>query len=281
MSERRTVWLLVFVLLAQFLLLAGQVADPGGRGTRLEAAVLRIVGPLTRLVAGTTRLVEGFSRGFVLRRTLLEENRRLRQEVAELNREVLRGRGTQDELRRLAEALDYARSEDAPLRVADIVYIDHASGLQALVLYVGEGAVRVNQPVVAAAGLVGRVVVTGGRYAKVQLITDRAATVGAQVERTRRQGIVRGAESGLLELEFVPLQADIRVGDRIVTAGIDGVYPRGIAIGTVTSVERGSDLFHEVRLVPAINLGRLDQVYVLDRTPVPDEIKQAQPNADS
>ena len=89
-------------------------------------------------------------------------------------------------------------------------------------------------------GLVGRVFTVAGPYAKVQLITDRAAGVGGMILRTRRQGVVRGGGRGSgLELDYVPLQADVRPGDRVLTAGIDGVYPRGIPIGTVVSVEPG------------------------------------------
>ena len=151
--------------------------------------------------------------------------------------------------------------------------------VQTMVLLVDPSTVEVNQPVIAAAGLVGRVVVVGGPYAKVQLITDLSASVGAMIQRTRRQGLARGGGSGALDLEFVSLQADVRVGDVVVTAGIDGVYPRGIPLGTVTEVERGPELFHEIRMVPAVDFGRLDQAYILDRVPVPEEIKEALPDA--
>jgi rod shape-determining protein MreC len=98
--------------------------------------------------------------------------------------------------------------------------------------------------------------------------------------RTRRQGVVRGSarDAGFgLELDYVPLQADVRVGDRIVTAGIDGIYPRGIPVGTVASVEPGGQLFHKIALVPAVDFGSLDQVYLLDHEPVPEPIKEALP----
>jgi rod shape-determining protein MreC len=112
---------------------------------------------------------------------------------------------------------------------------------------------------------VGRVVVVAGGFAKVQLVTDGAASVGAMIERTRRQGIVHGGEQGTLELDFVPLQADVRVGDAVVSAGIDGIFPRGLPIGKINSVEPGNELFHRIGLTPAVDFGRLDQVYLLER----------------
>jgi rod shape-determining protein MreC len=124
------------------------------------------------------------------------------------------------------------------------------------------------------------VVTVAGPYAKVQLITDRAASVGGMILRTRRQGVVRGAGSrgsGGLELDYVPLQAAVRQGDRVLTAGIDGVYPRGIPVGTVVSVEQGGQLFHRIQLAPAVDFGSLDQVYLLDYQSVPPDVKEAHP----
>jgi rod shape-determining protein MreC len=79
----------------------------------------------------------------------------------------------------------------------------------------------------------------------------------------------------LLALDYVPLQADVRPGDRVLTAGIDGVYPRGIPIGTVISVRGGGQLFHQIEVVPAVDLGTLDQVYLLDYQEVPPALKEA------
>ena len=73
-------------------------------------------------------------------------------------------------------------------------------------------------------------------------------------------------------MNFVPLQADVVVGDRIVSAGIDGVFPRGVPVGRVTSVEPGNELFHRIEVVPAVDFGRLDQVYLLQIEPVPETL---------
>jgi len=114
----------------------------------------------------------------------------------------------------------------------------------------------------------------------VQLITDRAAGVGGMILRNHRQGVVRGGGrgSGALELDYVPLQTDVRVGDQVLTAGIDGVYPRGIPVGTVIKVEGGGQLFHNVQLAPAVDFGALDQVYLLDYAAVPPRLKENSPS---
>ncbi|HKI86399.1 MAG TPA: rod shape-determining protein MreC, partial [Thermoanaerobaculia bacterium] len=112
------------------------------------------------------------------------------------------------------------------------------------------------------------------------LITDRAASVGVMIERTRRQGMAEGNGSATLDLSYIPLSADVRVGDRVITAGNDGIYPAGLVVGTVKSVAPGGDLFHRVELTPAVDFSRLVQVYVLAHQAVPAAIKEAVPDAD-
>jgi rod shape-determining protein MreC len=204
---------------------------------------------------------------------LARENRTLSREVERLELEVLRLSRREQEMERLGSALDYSRATEGRLRVADVVYADHASWLRTLILYTGDQDAELNQPVISDAGLVGRVVEVVPGYAKVQLITDRAAAVGAMVRRTRRQGVVRSGTEGL-ELDFVPLQADVAAGDRVVTSGTDGIYPRGIPVGTVTSVATGDELFHVIAVEPAVDFGVLDRVSLVSLPPLPAELTE-------
>jgi rod shape-determining protein MreC len=283
LDERRTGWVLVIMLAGQLVFLAIQGARDAGT-SRLEAFGLRVLGPVAQTVSNAPRSLAETREGMKTRRRLIEENRRLRQEVEDLRLRLLRLSDIEGEVLRLGAALHYPTPPSGRIRAVDVVYVDHASWLRTLVLYAGGEPAQVNQPVLSPEGLVGRVVSVAGPYAKVQLITDRAASVGGMVLRTRRQGVVRGVRgggrgSGVLELDYVPLQADVRPGDRVVTAGIDGVYPRGIPIGTVVSVEQGGQLFHRIQLAPAVDFGTLDQVYLLDYQAVPEDLKETRPGA--
>jgi rod shape-determining protein MreC len=277
-DERRTGWVLIIVLVGQLVYLAVQGARAGE--TRLEVLGLRLLGPMARAVASVPHGVTDAREGMKLRGSLLEENRRLRREVEDLRLRLLRLTDVEGEMLRLGAALRYPTPPAGRIRAVDIVYVDHASWLRTLVLYTGGVPARVNQPVLSPEGLVGRVITVAGPYAKVQLITDLAASVGGMMLRTRRQGVVHGGRgSGGLELDYVPLQADVRPGDRVLTAGIDGVYPRGIPVGTVVSVTQGGQLFHRIELAPAVDFGALDQVYLLDYQTVPQNLREARPGA--
>jgi rod shape-determining protein MreC len=240
---------------------------------------MQLVGPVASSVAWTAGAFRRTSNSIRLNRTLIDENRRLRVEIEILRRESVEHLGAEAELQRLSEALAYQRTSGGEIQAADIVYIDHASWLQTAILAVRPSSVRVNQPVVSPTGLVGRVVLVAGGYAKIQLITDRSASVGVMIERTRRQGITHGGGRGFLELDYVPLQSDVRPGDVVVTAGIDGVYPRGVRVGRVASVEAGDELFHRIRVLPGVDFGSLDHVFLLDRDSFPAEVMEDLPDA--
>jgi len=270
-SERWTHALLVVLLLGHLFLL---VTGARSRGSRLEQLVLASLAPIGHAAGAVAEGVSGFFDSFRLARSLREENERLRREVAGMRHELARLTGVAENLEQLSRTTGYTRPETGDVIVADVVYVDRASWLKTLVLYAGTVAPRRNQPVFTDRGLVGRVVVPAGRYAKVLLITDPSSSVSAMIARTRQRGMVRGAGEGL-ELEHILLQADVEVGDQVLTAGIDGIYPRGIPIGRVTAIEPGQGLFHRIAVAPAIDFGNLDQVYVLTEEALPAEIREA------
>lgn len=253
-------------------MLAVQVREESG-SLLLERWTLRLVAPLPRAVDALTGSLEDAGEGFRRRERLEAENRALRERIERLERELFRLRNVEEERDRLAAALDYTPQVPGRLRPTRVVYLDHSSWLRTLVLFSGGRPARVDQPVLTPDGLVGRVILVSGPYAKVQLLTDRAAAVSAVIERTRRQALIRGG-ANRLELDFVPVQAPVATGDRVLTAGTDGVYPRGIPIGTVTAVRAGGELFREIDVAPAVDFAHLDRVYLLERDPVPDELTE-------
>lgn len=272
MSPRRVRLLFILLLVGQLFLIAAQEPDSGGTGSLLEGAVLRTLGPLARAVDAGSQGLASARQGFRRRDDLAAENRVLRQEVLELKRRELRMAGLEQEIEGLSKTLDFSRQHATELRIAEVVHADYSSWLRSLVLYVGAGAAHRNQPVLSDDGLVGRVIRVSGAYAKVQLLTDRAASVGVQLQRSRRQGVVRGSSPGELLLDFIPRQAEVEVGETVLTAGIDGVYPRGIRVGTVVSVEPGSEVFHRIVVAPAVDFSRLSFVYLLEGDQVPGDL---------
>ena len=272
-SQRKTTLVFSFLVVSQLVLLTSQVRDSSGERSRLEQGAMGAVAPFARSVSLVISASEWVSSRARSQARLQEENESLRKRLWELQLDNARYQGLEQQLQRLSDALGYKAPFEGRIRLADVVYIDHSSWLRTLLIYEPGRQAVTNSPVTAEAGLVGRVILRDGAYAKVQLITDRASGIGAMVERTRRQGIVRGAGSDGLTLEYVPLQADVRLGDRVVSAGTDGLYPRGLPIGVVSEITQGGELFHSVKLAPIVDFGVLDQVFVLLGDSIPGSLK--------
>ena len=279
MKQRRNGWLLIALLLGQLLLLSAQLPDAAG-GNRLQALLLRAVAIPARMISAVGDGFGSLGERFETLSGLRQENHELREENRDLRKRLILLQDAENQVRRLAEAVEYTPPQGGTLTLADVLYLDHASWVRTLVLYAPDHEVHKNDPVLTADGLVGRVIVPSGNLAKVQLITDRAASVGAMVLRSRHQGVVRGTSRGGLELAYLSRQSDVKVGDRVVTSGVDGVFPRGILIGIVAKVEQGNegnDLFHQIQLTPAVNFRALDHVYLQSRSVDLEAIKEAIP----
>lgn len=261
--------LLGSLLLGHLILLTSQ---DDSRGSPVERAALSVWGPIAHSARAVADGVAGFGDNLRRAGSLREENHRLQGEVEAMRRRLVELHGVEEELDRLARISDYQGFDTDSLFVADVVYVDQTSSLSTLVIHTGADRAHRNQPVVTDRGLVGRVLVAARAYAKVLLLTDRSAAAGAMIQRTRRRGIAYGGGENTLILDDIPLLENVEIGDEVVTAGIDGIFPRGIPIGHVRTLRPSDGLFYRIEVEPAIDFGVLDQVYVLTAEVIPDEI---------
>jgi rod shape-determining protein MreC len=132
-------------------------------------------------------------------------------------------------------------------------------------------------PVVVAEGVVGRVHAVSGRSADVLVLTDLNSSVAVRVDRTRARANVRGlGKTDLCRLDYALRTEDVIEGDPLVTSGTDGVFPRGLPVGKVTQLDRrGHGLFQDAKVVPAVDVTRLEEVLVLTSWERPAEVQPA------
>jgi rod shape-determining protein MreC len=249
--------------------------DSGGL-SGLQSAGSSVLRPFA---VGLERVAQPFRDAYGWVDSLLgaqSEAERLRAEVRELRQRAIQNDFASQEnayLRDLLEYRDGARfPDDFVSRSAEVIGRPGVAFTQAIVVAVGSrDGVRVNDPVVTADGLVGRVTRVAPREARVQLLTDQEAAVSAVDVRTSAPGILRHARGTreTLVLDRVRKQEVVKVGDEIVTAGwrasgLRSVYPKGIAIGQVTSVgQTDTDLYQQVQVDSHVDFGSLDAVLVL------------------
>ena len=273
---RRGGVLLVSVLVLCVLALSAQAPARGSRGSVLQSWILTAAAPVARAVAGFSRAVTGGSSTVADAFHARSENARLRSDLLRRDEELLRLRAEAQQMRR--ELGMRAATPFLPVVVgtAPVLLLERRAGVQSALVGIGTASgVQAGSPLAVPEGLVGRVVTAGGTLSRAQLLLDASAAAGARLPRTGELGIVRGDGRGALILNHVPTTSRVKPGDLVESAGVDGIYPRGIPIGRVQSVSRGGNLFLDIRVAPAASFSRLTDVLVLAPFPARDPAEGA------
>lgn len=262
--------LFVLVVVAHIVLISAQVTSKSGTPV-LQAVAFGLVAELQRGGAGAVDAVTSLWSGYVDLRGMRAENARLRQQLADAHIRLQQERALAQRSGELAALLDLRGRVNLETTAAEVVAASATPDFRTVTIGKGTSAgLRPDMAVLAPEGVVGRVIVPSARAAKVQLLIDRNAAAGALVERSRVQGVAMGTGEDTLQLEFVLGTADVKVGDVVVTSGIDGIYPKGFVIGRVEYLERAGGAYREIRVAPAADFTSLEDVLVVLTPQVPE-----------
>jgi rod shape-determining protein MreC len=199
---------------------------------------------------------------------VFEENRLLRQRLADMsieNQRLRESKGENDRLRRLLELSPAWRANSIPAEV--VAPISPGSG----VIWIDIGDrddIQVGWPVATEEGLVGKIVDVTDGLARVRTLWDHVSRVAAYDQRSRTKGIVAWDRGRNLDLTYVLPTADVRAGDSVLSSGWGGVFPKGLRIGVVTAVDtvRGGT-YLEIDVAPVVEPERLELVFVVEPQP--------------
>jgi rod shape-determining protein MreC len=266
----RVGYLFLIVVLVQVLLISWQVQTSTG-ARWLNAGIF---GALSYVELGASRVfgsIRGVWDGYFWLRGTHQENDRLKQQVADLElslqqQQALARRGAE-----LEELLALRQSSSLKTMAATVIAADATGGFQSVTIDRGSSdGLRANMAVISPRGVVGRIVdqPPSINAAKVQLLIDRSAGAGAIVERSNAGGVVVGQDGDPpLRMDFVSNLADVKVGDRVVSSGLDGIFPRGFAIGYVEKVSNGAKLYKDIQIRPVVDFAALQSVLVVLEPP--------------
>jgi rod shape-determining protein MreC len=262
-------YLFLAVVVGHLVLITAQVNGKSGVPI-LEAVTFSTFAEVQRATATVVGGVRGVWTGYIDLRGVRNENERLKRELAQAQVQVQEQRALAGRSRSLEAILELRNGVDLQTTAAQIIGSAASPDFRTVTIDKGtfEG-LHNDMAVMAPAGIVGRVVVAGPRASRVQLLVDRNAAAGALIERSRAQGVAVGAADDRLRLEYVSETSDVAVGDVVVTSGIDGIYPKGFAIGTVDAVEKNGPAYRSISIRPAVNFSALEDVLVV--TSVPSE----------
>ena len=183
-----------------------------------------------------------------------KENQELRKENRKLLQVKDRAQALEIENRILAQLLNYVIPPEAKFITARVIAEEGDAFSHSLIAYTGDSPdVRKGQVVLSNRGVVGKL------YSKIILITDINSKIPVMVERTRVRGILTGDNTPTPKMVFIPLEAELTVGDRIVTSGVAGTFPAGLPVGKISSIEKNN-----VKIKTFTNLERLEYVKIVD-----------------
>jgi rod shape-determining protein MreC len=192
------------------------------------------------------------------------ENRDLKAQIEQMRLEQVRLNEDAAQAHRLQTLLAF-KEQFISKTVAAQVIGSSGSDLSRVV-YIDKGensGIQRDMAVITANGIVGKVLLAYPSESQVLLISDQSSGVGAILEKTRLQGVLRGTSAGQIVLEKVMADEQVTPGENVLTSGGDQIFPKGLPVGTVMEVDKGKDLFLNIKIKPAASLSRLEEVLVL------------------
>ncbi len=263
--RRRTTYFFLLVSLGHVLLISAQVQSKSGMPLIEHVAFAAFAGVQRGAAAVTGGLGSLWNR-YVALHGVVSENVALRAEITRLEGRLQEEQALASQARSLEAMLRLQTSVPQHTLAARVIAGDPAP--DSLTITIDRGSldgIRADLGVIATGGIVGRVMGEPLPHAaRVQLLIGRGAAAGALLERANAFGVVAGGGGDPpLHMQYVPNSYDVKVGDRVLTSGQDGVFPPGFAIGEVVKVERGSTMHKLIAIRPAANFSRLEMVLVL------------------
>jgi rod shape-determining protein MreC len=275
-SRHRSLFLLLGVVLLQVLLLAVQIKRDS-QGRLIRVWTVSAVSPVERSGAWGIGKVRDAWRHYFALSDAARENEELRRENGQLKLEVMQLQSKSAEADRLAALLNFKQKQaKVPMVVARV--IGSSADANSAVIYLDQGqrdGIRRNMGVITPEGVVGKVIESFRDTAEVLLVTDRDSGVGAMIADTRIQSPVGGTGEPQLNMKYVGNDDEVAVGSRVVTSGMDRIFPKDLPVGTITQVKPGGQ-YKQIRVRPSANLEKLEEVIVLLTTD-PVVLKQEAP----
>ena len=230
-----------------------------------ESVIVRIFSPAQSLLTQARTSISDLLDHYFFLTEVSRENDRLLKEIDLLTRrnsDLLETVKRQERIKKLQGA-----NKNGKVKSLTALVIGRDSTQWSKMIFIDKGTddgIRGNAAVVTDAGIVGHIIHSTATTSKVLLITDSRSAVDSLFQNTRVPGVSTGTGEDLCEIKFVPIDAELKVGDRVISSGLGGIFPKGRMVGTVVGVaKRKQELFQDVVVAPSVDLSRLEDVLVL------------------
>lgn len=264
LKNYRTVIFVGAIIVAALVLLSYNLRYDAGTSV-LKRIVMEAAEPAQKMFTASVEAVENAWRRYIHLVGLEEENRKLKGKVAALQEELILYKEGNLEAQRLKKLLSL--QDTYPHRFIAARVIGKELSMISKTLWIDKGKahdLKPGMPVLVSPGLIGRLTDVSWHSSKVLLLVDENSNVDVLIQRTRVQGIARGAGSRGCMLRYVPKIQDVKEGDVVVTSGLSNIFPKGLLVGKVSYVNRvDAGLFSKIYVAPFADLASVEEVMVL------------------
>ncbi len=264
-AQRKAPWILAVLLLSQVILMSTNARHPDSEQSFLRVWLVTAFSPVVHGADAVISSVRDTFSSYTANRHAREENAELRDQIDQLTAERNKALERQAELDVLRTQLALPSRPQYREIAANVFSRDAVLWFRRLTIDRGTlDGVKRDMPVATAGGIVGRVISVGPNYAMVQVITDKHAGLGAMLQESRAMGEVHGLDNDRCELKNISTRENVEVGESVVTTGLDRIYPKGLLVGTVESIEADPNApWHRIIIKPAAPVDRVEHVFVL------------------
>ena len=227
--------------------------------------VTEIISPVQEGLANSKRSFSAFWENYLLIVNTSKENNVLKKQISRLESDLTTMEEVRKENFRLKRLLSYSDEVSHKKIMAQVVGWDSANEFKVIRLNKGQNhGIKIMAPVITDHGLVGYVYRVTANYADVLTILDQNNRVDVMVERTRTHGIVEGVFNFKCALKYIMRNEPVEVGDKLITAGVGGIYPKGVKVGMITDVSKENfGMTLSIGVIPSVDFDKLEEVLVL------------------
>lgn len=230
-----------------------------------ESIVMWFISPAQSILTNTVSSISDTFRHYIFLVGVSRENERLLLELDRLsktNNDLLEKNKYFERIEKLVGNIDENKTSIITAKVigrdatqwSKMVFIDKGRDHQ----------IKENLPVITNAGIIGHIIHTSSKVSKVLLITDSRSAVDSLFQETRETGVTVGTGQDVCEMKFVPIAADVNIGDKVVSSGLGGVFPKGLIVGSVIDiVKKKQELFQSITVAPSANLSQIEEVVIV------------------
>ncbi len=266
LGRYRNLTILVGVLFLQVLGLAVQVKRSGdAENTRLiRVWAVDVITPLERVLVWVQNDSSNVWHNYFFLRGVRAENRQLKQQIEQMRLEQVRLSEDAEQAHRLQQLLAFKEQIIAKTVPAQVIGSSGSDLSRSI--YIDKGSnegIATDMAVITVGGIVGKVLRVYPSTSLVLMINDQTSGVGAMLEKSRLQGVLKGTADGTVVLERVMSDEKVDPGDKVLSSGGDQIFPKGLAVGTVTKVSPGREMFLKIEVKPSADLNRLEEVLVV------------------